>query len=259
MSGAALAVFAKYADELLRITEIPDYPNAVNGIQLANRGQIARIAASVDISRRVIDQTIQLGANLLIVHHGMFWSGLQPIQGSRYERLRLLLENDIAVYSAHLPLDAHPEIGNNALLARELGLTPTGGFAEHRGIMIGVRGEARIPTAVLLERAQAFAADHGGGVRATPIDSGRITGRWAICTGAGASADSMAEASAAGIDTLIVGEGPHWTAVEAPEAGLVIIYAGHYATETLGVRALAERLADRFGIPWSFVEAPTGL
>jgi dinuclear metal center YbgI/SA1388 family protein len=259
VSSTALGSIAEYLDDLLRIAELPDYPNALNGVQLANRGQITRVAASVDISRRVIDQTIQLDANLLIVHHGMFWGGLQPLRGSQYERVRLLLENDIAVYSAHLPLDAHPEVGNNHLLAGELGLTPTGGFAEYHGLAIGVCGETRVSTTALTERAQAFAAKHGGIVRATPIDAGRMTTRWAICTGAGASASTLAEASAAGIDTLIVGEGPHWTAVDAPEAGMVIIYAGHYATETLGVRALAERVADRFGISWSFVEAPTGL
>jgi dinuclear metal center YbgI/SA1388 family protein len=259
MSPAALSSIAEYLDDLLRIGELPDYPNALNGVQLVNRDQITRVAASVDISRRVIEQTIQVGANLLIVHHGMFWGGLQPLRGSQYERVRLLLDNDIAVYSAHLPLDAHPEVGNNVLLARELGLTPAGGFAEYRGLMVGVRGEAHVSTAALLERARVFAAQHGGAARATPFDPARMTARWAICTGAGASADTMAEASAAGIDTVIVGEGPHWTAVDAPEAGMVIIYAGHYATETLGVRALAERVADRFGTSWSFVEAPTGL
>ena len=259
MSPPTLGSIAEYLDELLRIAELPDYPNALNGVQLANRGQVSRVAASVDISRRVIEQAIQVGANLLIVHHGMFWGGLQPLRGSQYERLRLLLDNDIGVYSAHLPLDAHSDVGNNALLARELGLTPSGGFAEYRQLMIGVRGETSISTATLLERAHAFAVRHGGTARATPIDTGRVTRRWAICTGAGASAGTMAEASVAGIDTLIVGEGPHWTAVDAPEAGMVIIYAGHYATETLGVRALAERVADRFGILWSFVEAPTGL
>lgn len=259
MNPATLDSIAEHLDELLRVAELPDYPNALNGVQLMNRGQITRVAASVDISRRVIEQTIQVGANLLIVHHGMFWGGLQPLRGSQYERVRLLLDNDIAVYSAHLPLDAHPEVGNNFLLARELGLTPAAGFAEYRGLLVGVRGEAHVSTAALLERAQQFAARHGGAVRATPIDAGRMTARWAICTGAGASAETMAEATATGIDTLIVGEGPHWTAVDAPEAGMVIIYAGHYATETLGVRALTERVAERFGIPWSFVEAPTGL
>ena len=259
MSGTPLASIAEYLDALLHIDELPDYPNALNGVQLSNRGGITRVAASVDISRRVIEETIQLRANLLIVHHGMFWGGLQPLRGTRYERLRLLLDNDIAVYSAHLPLDAHPEIGNNVLLARELGLTPNGGFAEYRGVTIGVRGESNVATATLLDRARTFAMSHGGVARATPMDPERVTRRWAICTGAGASADTMAEAAAAGIDTLIVGEGPHWTAVDAPEEGLVIIYAGHYATETLGVRALAERVLDRFGIPCSFVDAPTGL
>ena len=259
MSRVRLSSIADYLDGLLRTTELPDYPNALNGIQLANHGSITRVAAAVDISRRVIEQTVALEANLLIVHHGMFWGGLRPIRGSQYERLRLLLDNDIAVYSAHLPLDAHPEVGNNSLLAAELGLDPSGGFAEYQGLMIGVRGEATISTATLLERARAFAQRHGGDARSTPIESGQTTRRWAICTGAGASATTMAEAAAAGIDTLIVGEGPHWTAVDAPEAGVVIIYAGHYATETLGVRALGERLAQRFDIPWSFVEAPTGL
>lgn len=259
MSGATLELIAEYLDDLLRIAELPDYPNALNGIQLENRSPITRIAASVDISRRVIEQTVQLGANLLIVHHGMFWGGLRPLRGSQYERVRLLVDNDIAVYSAHLPLDAHPKVGNNSLLARELGLTPSGGFAEYRGLMVGVRGEAEIPTAMLVERARAFAGSHGGDVRTTPLDAGRMTRQWAICTGAGASAETMAEASAAGIDTLIVGEGPHWTAVDAPEAGLCIVYAGHYATETLGVRALAALAGEHVGIPWSFVEAPTGL
>ena len=259
MSETTLASIAEYADAVLRTAEVPDYPNALNGIQLANRGPITRIAASVDISRRVIEQTIEVGANLLVVHHGMFWSGLQPLRGSHYDRVRLLLDNDIAVYSSHLPLDAHPELGNNALLARELGLVPSGGFAQYRGLMIGVRGETDLPTSTLIDRAHAFARQHGGDARSSPADSDRVTRRWAICTGAGASADTMAEAAAAGVDTLIVGEGPHWTAVDAPEAGMVIIYAGHYATETLGVRALAERVANRLGVPWSFIDAPTGL
>jgi|SRR5687768_6238614 len=259
MTGTSLTAIAEYLDGLLRTAELPDYPNALNGVQLSNRSEITRVAASVDISQRVISQVAERGANLLIVHHGMFWGGLQPLRGTQYHRLRTLFDHDIAVYSSHLPLDAHPEVGNNVLLARELGLSPTAGFGEFRGLMIGVRGETNIPTARLLERAEKFAVDHGGSARATPIDHGRVTRRWAICTGAGASTETMSEATTAGVDTLIVGEGPHWTAVDAPEAGLVIIYAGHYATETLGVRALADRVTSRFGIPSSFVEAPTGL
>jgi putative NIF3 family GTP cyclohydrolase 1 type 2 len=176
-----------------------------------------------------------------------------------YERTRRLIENDIAVYSAHLPLDAHPEVGNNVLLARELELTPNGGFATVRGTAIGVRGESSIRTSALVDRASAFARRYGGEARATAMEAARLTQRWGICTGGGASAETLTEAMALGIDTLIVGEGPHWTAVEAPDAGLVIIYAGHYATETLGVRSLAERLAERFELRWSFIDSPTGL
>jgi dinuclear metal center YbgI/SA1388 family protein len=259
MNPPTLLTIAQHLDELLGTQSITDYPNALNGIQLANRGAITRVAASVDVSRTVIERTIEAGANLLIVHHGMFWGGVQPLRGTRYERLRLLLEHDIAVYASHLPLDAHPDVGNNVLLARELGLEPAGGFAEFRGTMIGVRGEASISTLALLDRARTFAQRHGGDTLSTAITSDRMTRRWAICTGAGATAETLAEASTTGVDTLIVGEGPHWTAVDAPEEGIVIMYAGHYATETLGVRALAQRIAATYDLPWSFIKAPTGL
>jgi putative NIF3 family GTP cyclohydrolase 1 type 2 len=159
-----------------------------------------------------------------------------------------------------LPLDAHPELGNNVLLARELGLEPTGGFARYQTIDIGVRGAAaEIPTDGLIERARAIAQRHGGDVIATPSAKSRTTKRWAVCTGAGADANTIREALHGGIDTLIVGEGPHYTAVDAADAGLTIIYMGHYATETFGVRALAAHLSDTFALPWEFIEAPTGL
>jgi putative NIF3 family GTP cyclohydrolase 1 type 2 len=117
-----------------------------------------------------------------------------------------------------------------------------------------------VPTAELAARAAAFAERWGGSVRHTPIaPTGRVTRRWGICTGAGASSDTLREAEERGLDTLIVGEGPHHTAVEAAERDVVVIYAGHYATETLGVRALGAWLEARFGLPWSFVGEPTGL
>ena len=171
----------------------------------------------------------------------------------------MLLDNDIAVYSSHLPLDRHRLFGNNVLLSRQFGLTPSAEFAMYKGIAISVRGESDVLTAELLERARRFARVHGGDAIATGFAEGRKTIRWAVCTGAGASADTLQEAVTAGIDTLIVGEGPHWTAIEAAESGMVIIYAGHYATETLGVEALAGHLADRFGLTWTMVHAPTGL
>jgi dinuclear metal center YbgI/SA1388 family protein len=250
---------AEYADTLLGTKTTPDYPGALNGIQLENRSDVTRIAAAVDISTRAINGAIATKANLLVVHHGMFWEAPASIEGASYRMLRLLIENDIAVYSSHLPLDRHPTLGNNVLLAKQLGLRPTATFAEFQGIFIGVSGESDIETTALTERAREFARSYGGEIRTTLIASGRKTRRWAVCTGAGASTESLKQAREMKIDTLIVGEGPHWTAVYAEENELTIIYAGHYATETLGVRALAEHLGAKFGIPSSFVSAPTGL
>jgi dinuclear metal center YbgI/SA1388 family protein len=258
--GPSAEAIAAHFDALLDTHHTPDYPNAVNGLQVANRGgPVTRIAAAVDASARTIDGAAAAGADLLIVHHGLFWSGLQPVQGAAYQRFHTLFDRDVAVYSAHLPLDRHPTLGNNALLARALDLEPTDGFARFESVDIGVRGEAKRPTAGLVAAADTFASRWKGRARASAFEPDRVTRRWAICTGAGADASTLAEAEALGIDTLIVGEGPHWTAVQAPERGLVIIYAGHYATETLGVRALAELAQATFGIPWTFIDAPTGL
>jgi dinuclear metal center YbgI/SA1388 family protein len=254
-----LGTIARHLDGLLETQSIPDYPGALNGVQLSNRSAISRIAASVDVSKRVIDSVIRAEANLLLVHHGMFWGGAQPITGAAYDRLRLLLDHDVAVYSSHLPLDAHPTLGNNVLLARTLGLEPNAGFARYRTIDVGVRGDADEDTTELWRRADAFARSHGGIARSTIIPASHRTRRWAVCTGAGASSDSLLEAQTLEIDTLIVGEGPHHTAVAADDIGLVVIYAGHYATETLGVRALAGHLTTTFGIPSTFIAAPTGL
>ncbi len=250
---------AEYADDVLESETTPDYPGALNGLQLENRAEITGIAGAVDFSTRAITGAIAINANLLIIHHGMFWDGPNPLRGPSYRRLRLLVENDIAVYSSHLPLDRHPTLGNNVLLAKQLGLTPSAPFARFEGVFIGVSGETEIETAALAERTRKFVKNYGSEVRTTPVGRNRQTKRWAICTGAGASAETLKEAREMEIDTLIVGEGPHWTAVYAEENELVIIYAGHYATETLGVRALAEHLGERYGIPSSFVSAPTGL
>lgn len=252
------STLAAALDDLLASRDFPDYPGALNGLQLASRMPIRRIAAAVDFSGRTVDATIAADANFLIVHHGMFWAGAQRIVGASYDRLRRLVEADVAVYASHLPLDAHLELGNNALLARELALEPSERFGAFEGVPIGVAGASDVSTAALLDRADAFARALGGGARASHMDDERRTRRWAIITGAGAGSRAIREAQSRGIDTLIVGEGAHHTTVDAPEAGLVIIYAGHYATETLGVRALARHLGEQFGLPYEFLLLPTG-
>jgi dinuclear metal center YbgI/SA1388 family protein len=254
------AEVSAYLDALLSVASIPDYPNALNGLQLENSGSVTRVAAAVDYSLETVKRAVESHSDFLILHHGMFWAGLKPLTGALHMKLKLLLDNDIAVYSSHIPLDFHPTFGNNVLLSQELELKPNGEFAQFKGIAIGLSGESELPTAEILQRAKTFAQRHGGDA----IAAGRslenaITRKWAMCTGAGASSETIAEAKTAGIDTLIVGEGPHHTAVEASDLGMSVIYAGHYATETLGVRALAKHLSERFGLEYTMIDAPTGL
>ena len=259
MRTVTITDIGQHLDGLLRVGDIPDFAGALNGIQVETEDPITTVAAAVDARERTIRAAVDAGANLLIVHHGLFWSGTQPLRGAFLRRVRLLLEHNVAVYSAHLPLDMHPDLGNNALLARELGLEPSTGFARYKTVDIGVAGTCDVPTRELVARATRFATAYGHDVRTAGETDGKVTRRWAICTGAGAGQDTLREAINAGIDTLIVGEGPHWTAIDGEEAGLTIIYAGHYATETLGVRALATEVSERFGLPWVFLDAPTGL
>lgn len=254
-----LDTIARHLDALLRTSEVPDYPGAMNGVQVDNVGPVRRCAVAVDASLRTIQAAIDGGANLLIVHHGLFWGGIQPLRGRQYERLRRLITHDVAVYSSHLPLDLHPTIGNNALLAAALHLTPTEGFARFQNIEVGVAGTADLETSVLADRMRAIAEREGGSLVTAGLTPARRTRRWGICTGAGASTETLREAAERGIDTLIVGEGPQHTAVDAPELGIALLYGGHYATETFGVRAIGEELERTFDLPWSFVAAPTGL
>ena len=256
---ARAQAIAERLDALLRTAEIPDYSAALNGLQFANRGDVHRVATAVDFSSHTVREAAAARAQMLLVHHGMFWSGLQAVTGLVYERYRELVTHDIAVYSAHLPLDMHPELGNNALLARRLGLDPSAGFARYKTVDVGLSGSADVDTATLVERARQLAREAGGDVVVTPFDGTRRTRRWAICTGAGADSDTIREAAEREIDTLIVGEGPHHTAVQARDLGIVVVYAGHYATETLGIRALGEFVAREFAVEAQFLDAPTGL
>lgn len=259
MTAVPLETIGSYLDELLDVTRISDYPPALNGVQVSHRGPVTRLAAAVDASQQTIASAVAAGANLLLVHHGLFWNGLQPLTGPHLARVRTLLDADLALYSAHLPLDAHGTFGNSRLLAGELGLVVQGGFARHQTIDCGVLGDSDLATSGLIDRVRAWAAPLGHHTVASNVPEGHRTRRWAICSGSGAQVETLREAYATGVDTLIVGEGPHWSAVDAPERGLVIVYAGHYATETLGVRALTAHLAERYALPWSFVHAPTGL
>src|SRR5205814_2343321 len=133
---------AAFADTLLKTAEIPDYPNAVNGLQIGTEAEIVKLAAAVDFSGRAVQGAKKVGANFLIVHHGAFWDGLVPITGARFKILSDVLASSIGLYASHLPLDCHPTLGNNALLATRFGLKPESGFGEFKNISIGLAGHS---------------------------------------------------------------------------------------------------------------------
>jgi dinuclear metal center YbgI/SA1388 family protein len=242
-----------YANEYLRIAEIGDWPNALNGLQIENSGSITRIGAAVDASTRALSIAAERGVDFLIVHHGLFWPGLQPIRDAFRRQLTLAFQHNIALYSAHLPLDLHPQLGNNAQLAAVLGLGATEPFLETKGQPIGLISRRRIHRDELTRR-----LEHSLGARVKTFMSGPAETE-AIAVVTGGAGGEIAEVARAGVDTFITGEAPHSAAVAAEELGVNLLLGGHYATETFGVKALAAHLSERFGVPWEFIDAPTGM
>src|SRR5437773_8471040 len=200
-----LTELVSYVDGYLRVLEVPDAPHAINGLQVANAGTVSRVAVAVDLCEATVRLAAEQGADLLLVHHGLFWGGLQPLTGRAYRRVASLIANDIALYSAHLPLDLHPEVGNNAVLARQLGVSLRGEFGEQYGVRIGVWGEIDVPRHTLERQ---LAAITGTAPRLLPFGPERVR-RVGVVTGAGGS--MIAQAAAAGLDTFVTAEGPHHT------------------------------------------------
>jgi dinuclear metal center YbgI/SA1388 family protein len=250
---ATVPQLVDYCRDLLRVREIEDWPNALNGLQIENSGAVTRIGAAVDASTRTIDSAIEHGINFLIVHHGLFWPGLQPITGGRRRMLERAFEHDLALYSAHLPLDVHSVLGNNAKLASALGFENTELFFEQKGQCVGLKVKAQVSREELAHKLERSLGSPVKLFASGPEQTktiGLITG------GAGSEIYAVAQE---GIDTFITGEAPHWAAVAAEELGINLFLGGHYATETFGVKALAAHLADRFDLPWEFLDFPTGL
>jgi dinuclear metal center YbgI/SA1388 family protein len=253
MPKISLAAIVAHCDQMLSTKEITDFDGAVNGLQVENRGAVTRIAATVDASSATVQLAIAAGADLLIVHHGLFWSPSHPWTGKKYTLLRLLLENNLAVYSSHLPLDFHSRLGNNVLICKALGLKNLRPFLLKEGQYYGLQSRTKISRSGLASRLYRATGEKpliipGGNEMCERI--GVITG------GAG---DFLQKAAEEGVDTFVTGEGPHWTYALAEELGINVLYGGHYATETFGVKALAAHLARKFRLPWTFLDHPTGL
>jgi dinuclear metal center YbgI/SA1388 family protein len=249
----SLSDITNYLDRYLRIPEIHDWPNALNGLQIENSGRVTKVGASVDVSTRSLTAAAKKNIDLLVVHHGLFWPGLQPVAGALYRQLRIAFENDIALYSAHLPLDLHPKVGNNAQLAVALGLKSTKPFLEEKGQPIGLKARASV---LRDEMARKLGVALDGPVRSFLFGPKRTRSVGVVTGGAGSEIYRVAQEK---IDTFITGEAPHWAAVAAEELGLNLLLGGHYATETFGVKALAAHLARRFRLPWEFLDFPIGL
>lgn len=250
---SSLSEIVRHLDEHLRVAECGDWSHALNGLQVENSGRVRKIGAAVDASTRTFTLAAEAGVDLLLVHHGLFWSGLQAVTGPFRRQVAFLLEHDIALYSAHLPLDVHPTLGNNARLVTALGLDRTEPFLEAKGQLVGLKVRARMERAELTKR---FERSLGSAVRVCAHGPPETEMIGVVTGGAGSEIYAVARA---GVDTFLTGEAPHWAAVAAEELGLNLLLGGHYATETFGVKALAAHAAERFRLPWDFLPAPTGL
>jgi len=249
----SLSDLATYTDRFLRIRDVGDWDNALNGLQIENSGRVTRVGAAVDVSTRVLIEAAGKNVDFLIVHHGLFWPGLQPVTRFLRRQLQLAFETDVALYSAHLPLDIHPKVGNNAQVIAALGLKSSQLFLEEKGQPVGLKTRASMPRNELVRKMRKVL---NGPVKV--FDFGPKQTR-AIGVVTGAAGSEIYRVAEEGIDTFITGEAPHWAAVAAEELGMNLLLGGHYATEVFGVKALAAHLSKRFGLPWEFVDCPTGL
>ncbi len=250
---AKLDTVVTHLDRHLKVDQTPDYPGALNGLQLRGEGPVRRVAAAVDAALPVVREAVASKADLLLVHHGMFWGGAQRVDGAQYEKLKLAMDAGMAIYSSHIPLDVHPRLGNNALLGKAAGLGNPEPFFEWKGILLGLRYAANLRRDTLLRRVEKAV---GSPVHLAPGGPATVKKVGIVTGGAGSE---VAAAAAEGVDTFITGEGPHHSYTLAEELGVNLIYAGHYATETFGVRALAEHLAKKFHLRHHFIDHPTGL
>lgn len=243
---ASLGDITRFCDALTNRREIPDFPDAHNGLQHRGKGRVRKVGAAVDAGTEVFKAAARRGIDFLIVHHGMRWKPVSPAREVAKSRQAALRKHGLSLYSSHLPLDAHPVIGNNALIAADLGLRVIDWFVDYEGLPIACvcRGVLRT---TLRRRLKSTYPDT---FKAIEFGSARPA-RIAILSGSGRSALPLLRA--AGCDTLITGELREEHFNEAQEQGWNLYPCGHYATETWGVKALAAAVSAEFGVPWEFI------
>ncbi len=253
MKETPLRQLTSFLDTKLSITDFPDDESS-NGLQVEGRDRIKRIGVAVDACEYVFRKAVAEKVDLLFVHHGIIWGGIKAVRGVLRKRIGMLLAADISLYVCHLPLDWHPELGNNAQILKLLALKKMGAFGEYHGKQIGYWGRTKHPLSVKAFTAKVEKMLHTKTV-ALPF-SGRVK-NVGIVSGGGWSA--IHDAERYGIDTLLTGEPSHSAYTLAEEMKINLIYAGHYATETPGVQAVGRLLKKKFGFVVSFIDHPTGL
>ncbi|MFB6205551.1 MAG: Nif3-like dinuclear metal center hexameric protein [Haloglomus sp.] len=251
----------QFADQLNDLLDVGDYgaDAAVQGLQVApEEARVDTAAFAVDGVVATFEAAAERDADVLVVHHGISWGGIDAVTGTEYDRVAALVENDLALYAVHTPLDGHDEVGNAALLADYLDLEVVEPFGEFGGVHVGQRARADDPRSVADLRDSLAALETGGRpVQVLDFGPDEIEDV-AVLTGSGT--DWLDEAREAGVDALVTGEGKQPAYHEAREAGITVFLAGHYATETFGVRALADRVADwDEGVETTYLAHPTGL
>jgi dinuclear metal center YbgI/SA1388 family protein len=255
--------YARRLDDRLDTAAYADIDASANGVQVgSDRGEVERVAFAVDAAEATIQAAADADADVLVVHHGISWGGIDRVTGRTYDRVAALAAHDISLYVSHLPLDGHPDLGNAAGVAAELGLDDREPFGEIGPVTIGTIGETEAPrsAASIRETLDGFEGQPDDGGEESPtqvIEFGPDEiGRVAVVTGSGT--DWLDEAVDAGADALITGEGKGQVYHDAREAGVTVFLAGHYATETFGVRSL-QALTEEWGLETTYVSHPTGL
>ncbi len=245
-----LKYIVDFLDDYLEINKYPD--SSINGLQVEGCEEVDKIAFAVDASIQTFTYALEADAEMIICHHGILWNGLSRVVGLLKERLKFLLENELSLYAAHIPLDAHPEIGNNAMILRFIDVEPEEKFGEYRGVKIGFAGYTNAEFEEILERFESEFGDIGymkfGRDEVEKVAS--ISGR-----GAGYIEEAKREC----VDLLITGEIEHSAYHLAKDAEINVIYLGHYNSETFGIKALMNVVSDKLGMESEFIDIPTDL
>jgi dinuclear metal center YbgI/SA1388 family protein len=245
-----LSDLTDYLDRYLEIARFSDA--SANGLQVENSGRVDKVGLAVDASLAAIGMAANAGCGFLLVHHGLTWGEPLLIRGHHYRRIRALITADLALYAAHLPLDAHPEVGHNVRIARALGLSDTRPFGLYAGSFVGVQG--LLSRQLSREEALLHCRKEVGPETTCFWFGPESIARVGIVSGSATDPALFEEAARAGIDLFVTGEPKHAAYNLASEIGLNIFYGGHYRTETFGVRALGSHLAERFGLTVEYLE-----